>query len=79
MKCCCETCNHSQLRPSLWLRPSSPSVASVKAVQPAASVGIIVLLRCRCAGHPFVVNPPHVKFYCGAPLVTSTDTVMGTL
>lgn len=33
----------------------------------------------RFRSHPYVVGAPHVRFYAGAPLVTSTGNRLGTL
>ena len=33
----------------------------------------------RFSTHPFVVSEPHIRFYAGVPLVTSEETVIGTL
>lgn len=40
---------------------------------------LAVICICRFRNHPLVASPPHFRFYCGTPLVSSTGLRLGTL
>ncbi|EFN56344.1 hypothetical protein CHLNCDRAFT_144815 [Chlorella variabilis] len=53
--------------------------ASLRLPCPTLMVVPDTLQDARFQHNQFVVNPPHVRFYCGAPLVSSEGCILGSL